>query len=201
MERENARKALLNKIKPTSKLDANTVWIGTVSELTGNKGLKYAIKAIKKLKKNIGNEWNGIFVIIGSGEDRVYLENLIEKKELEKDVFLTGFVEDAQKYLKAFDIFLLSSVKEGLPYVLLEAAQAGNAIISTRVGGVEEIIDDQENGILIYPKNKKEIAIALENYIKNPKKANLFGEKIQAKIKKEFTKEKMVKKTLDLYNK
>ncbi len=206
LEREEAREFLIKKVglnlenKKGGLSESPQIWIGTISELTRNKGLKYGVKAIKKLKENIGNKWNGVFMIIGSGEERGCLENLIREEGLEKDVFLAGFAEDAQRYLKAFDIFLLSSVKEGLPYVLLEAGQAGNAIISTEVGGIGEIIDDKENGILVRPKKKKDIARALETYIKNPEKVEKFGEKIQTKIEEKFSKEKMVKKTLELYS-
>ena len=197
LNRKEARKILSKKIKTKNK--ENIIWVGTISELTKNKGLKYAVKSIKKLKKLLGEKWDGIFVIIGSGEDRGYLENIIKEKKLEDNVYLTGFLEDAPKYLKAFDIFLLSSVKEGLPYVLLEAGLAKNAIISTKVGGVKEIIDDMKNGILIRPKSKKEIANALSFYIKNDDKQKEFGNKIREKILKEFSTKKMIEKTFNLY--
>ena len=177
------------------------MWVGTISELTRNKGLKYAIKAIKKLKKSLEHNWNGIFVIIGSGEDRGYLESIIQKKGLEKNVFFAGFVEDAPKYLKAFDVFLLSSVKEGLPYVLLESGLAENAIISTEVGGIAEIIDDMKNGLLIKSKSKKEIANALNFYIKNEDSRIEFGRKLKEKIQKKFNVNTMIEKTLKLYKK
>ncbi len=199
LDREEARNILLEKIgiKPENEI----MWVGTISELTRNKGLKYAIKAIKKLKKSLEHNWNGIFVIIGSGEDRGYLESIIQKKGLEKNVFFAGFVEDAPKYLKAFDVFLLSSVKEGLPYVLLESGLAENAIISTEVGGIAEIIDDMKNGLLIKSKSKKEIANALNFYIKNEDSRIEFGRKLKEKIQKKFNVNTMIEKTLKLYKK
>ena len=197
--REEARELLSEKIG--LKTEKEIMWVGTISELTKNKGLKYAIKAIKKLKKSLEHGWDGIFVIIGSGEDRGYLESIIQKRGLEKNVFFAGFIEDAPKYLKAFDVFLLSSVKEGLPYVLLESGLAENAVVATEVGGIKEIVDDMKNGILIRPKGKKEIANALAFYTKNENIQKEFGKKLREKIQKEFSTEKMVRKTFELYEK
>lgn len=198
LSKDEAQNLISKKIGFENK--KNILWIGTISELTKNKGLEYAINAINKLKKDL-NEWNGIFVIIGSnGEEKENIKNLIKGKKLEKNIFIAGFIENASKYLKAFDIFLLSSVKEGFPYALLEAGQSGNATVSTRVGGTGEIIDNLENGILIHPKREKEIANAIRFYMENPEKMALFGTKLESKIKLKFSIEKMVEKTFKLYN-
>lgn len=198
IEKTKARKFFVDKLKIENKNYNDLIWVGTISELTKNKGLGYAIKGIRDLKRSLHSQWNGIFIIVGSGEERGYLENLIEEYNLEKDVYLAGFV-DAKEYLKAFDIFLLSSVKEGLPYVLLESGLAGNTIISTDVGGTSEIIDNLDNGFLIRPKNPKEIMNAIRVYMENEEKMSAFGKKIQKKIEKDFSIEKMVSETTKLY--
>src|SRR3989344_292075 len=144
-DKDEAQEKILEKLKIKDSNLKDLIWVGTISELTKNKGLGYAIKGIKNLQESLHRNWNGIFVIIGSGEDRGYLENLIKQEGLENNVYLTGFIDDAKKYLKAFDIFLMSSVKEGFPYALLEAGLAGNAIICTDVGGTSEIVDNLES--------------------------------------------------------
>jgi glycosyltransferase involved in cell wall biosynthesis len=201
-----ARKFLLKKISnllvgKTKNIEIinDIMWVGTISELTKNKGLKYAIKSIYELQKSIDCNWDGIFVIIGDGEDKKYLQNTIKNLDLKKKVFFTGFIDNAQMYLKAFDIFLLSSVKEGLPYTLLEAGLAKNAVISTNVGGISEIIDDMKNGLLIRPKNEKEIMNALRYFMKEEKKIVDFGENLHKKILGKFSVEKMLEKTFGLY--
>ena len=201
LNQDDARKFLLKKIDsaPSTVNFEDCIWVGTISELTKNKGLKYAIEAIGRLKKSLGDDWDGVFIIIGSGEDRGYLENLIEKENLEKNVFLTGFIEDAKIYLKAFDIFLLSSVKEGFPFTLLEAGQAENTIISTRVGGTEEIIDNLKNGVIVRAKTEKEIANAIRFYLENKNEVADFGKKIKIKVMEEFSLEKMAWETLAVY--
>jgi len=198
LKQKEAREFLIKKIPV--EINKNTTWIGTISELTKNKGLEYTIKAIKIIKKNFGDDWNGIFIIIGGGEDKERLEEIIKKENLENNIFLIGFVENASQYLKAFDVFVLSSIKEGFPYALLEAGQAGNAIISTRVGGTEEIINNLENGILIHPKREKEIYNGINFYMTNKEKMSDFGKKLKIRVKNKFNLKKMIMETFKLYS-
>jgi len=104
--------------------------IVTIAELTPNKGLRYAIEAVALLKQR------GIHVsyfLIGDGEQRGVLEQLARERSVADRVHVLGFIPDAASYLRAFDVFLLPSVKEGTPYVLLEAASAGLPTIATSV--------------------------------------------------------------------
>ena len=198
----------------TSVNFSNNLIIGTIAELHRNKGLEYTIEAINKLKNQnweqslvsgtvLGNLSTGgqdlKFVIIGEGEERKNLENLIEKNNLENVIFLLGNIENADQYLKAFDIFILPSVKEGLPFVLLEAGSAGLPIIATKVGGIPEIIDDMKSGILAEPKHPQELANALEKIIHDGDLRKKFGENLQRKIKENFSFKKMFQKTLKIY--
>ena len=102
----------------------------TIAELTANKGLSYALRAFALLKER-GEVIH--YYIVGEGEERSRLEQTVRSLHIEDRVHFLGFIPDAAKYLKAFDVFLLPSVKEGMPYVLLEATLAGLAIITTTV--------------------------------------------------------------------
>ncbi|MDO8561829.1 MAG: glycosyltransferase [bacterium] len=104
--------------------------IVTIAELTPNKGIRYAIEAIALLKKR-GTDVS--YFVIGDGEERKILETLVQENGVADRVQFLGLVPDAANYLKAFDIFLLPSVKEGMPYVLLEAAAAGLPMVATDV--------------------------------------------------------------------
>lgn len=90
------------------------------------------------------------FVLFGWGDQKQFLHDLLHRSHLAHHVFLIEGVYDAARYLKAFDIFALPSLKEGLPYVLLEAKLAGVPIVATAVGGVPEIVDEA-TGILVLP--------------------------------------------------
>ncbi len=102
----------------------------TIAELTRNKGLSYALEAIAHLKKQ-GLDVS--YFIVGEGEDRADLIERVRELQVQDRVFFLGAIPSAATYLNAFDIFLLPSIKEGMPYVLLEAASAGLPIIATRV--------------------------------------------------------------------
>jgi glycosyltransferase involved in cell wall biosynthesis len=170
----------------------NKLWIGTISELHKNKGLEYVLSAILKINSDFA------FIIIGEGEERKNIENFIMKNDLENKVFLVGFMDNAGQYLKAFDIFTLTSIKEGLPYTVLEAGLAGLPVIASNVGGVPDIIDST-NGILVAKTKTGEIKRALDYMIENPKIAKEFGSKLQQKVEKEFSVEQMIEKTIELY--
>ena len=176
----------------------NKLWVGTIAELHKNKGLSYAIKAIALLPQDLRDQL--VYYIIGDGEGRAALEALIKEKKLEDTVFLIGYKDNAASLLPAFDIFLLPSEKEGLPYVLLEAGLAGVATISTNVGGIPEIIEDMKTGILVHPHNPDEIKTALSYLMTNKEKREQFGKLLHEKIKKEFSTNKMLEKTLEIYD-
>jgi glycosyltransferase involved in cell wall biosynthesis len=106
---------------------------GTIGELNANKNQIALIEEARK-KPDM------YVAIVGDGENRVSLRNKIDEYGLEKRVKLFGFMA-AESVLKGFDVFSLPSLKEGLPYVLLEAKAAGLPIVANRVGGVGEILD------------------------------------------------------------
>ena len=189
--------------KVKEKIKSEPLWIGTISELHKNKGLKYAIEAIGKLIKNENiniSHGNIIFIIMGEGEERKNLEEIIKNNNLEDSIFLIGNVENASSYLKAFDIFTLTSITEALPYAILEAGKAEVPIIASNVGGISEIIDDMRSGILLQPKKPKEISDAIEYFINYPDKKEIFSKLLKEKIDEEFSLDKMVSETIRVYN-
>ena len=189
------REALINRTngKVREHINSRTLWIGTISELHKNKGLDFIISVLENIKSNF------VFFIIGEGEERKNLEKLIKLKGLENKVFLVGFVDIANLYLKAFDIFTLTSRKEGLPYSILEAGGAGVCVIASNVGGIPDIIDNNRNGILITKGNVKEIQKNIEFLDANTHRRAELGKSLKQKIDKEFSMEDMLKKTMALY--
>lgn len=168
--------------------------IGTIAEMTKNKGLWYAVKAMKELKNR-----KLILFIVGDGEEREVIEGLIAKEGLEEKVVLFGFHDKAQSLLKIFDIFILPSLKEGVPYVLLEAGLAERPVIASRVGSIPEIITDGVTGILVPPRDVESLSQAIDNLAGNAPKRTLLGKALHDKIKTDFSKETMLAKTIALY--
>lgn len=109
---------------------------GTIGELNKNKNQQALIEEAR-------NNSAMYVAVVGEGEDRTMLENKIKEYGLESRVKLFGFVP-AREALKGFDTFALPSLKEGLPYVLLEAKLAGLPIEANRVGGAGEILDAKD---------------------------------------------------------
>ncbi len=199
LSKDLARESLLIKIfskKPDviDKISNKTIWIGTISELHKNKGLEYIIEAVSKLKENI------ILVIIGEGEERKKLEENIVKYGASNKIFILGKIENASSFLRAFDLFTLTSITEALPYVLLEAGKARVPVIASDVGGIPEIIENEKTGLLTKPKNVEDIKDKILNIIRTPQKANILATNLNKKINKDFKTENMVKSTFEVFN-
>jgi glycosyltransferase involved in cell wall biosynthesis len=168
--------------------------VGTIAELTNNKGLIYAIEGFALLK-----DTQTIFIIIGEGEERNKLEEAVASRDLGDIVFFAGAQDNARTYLKAFDFFILPSVKEGLPYAILEAGYAELPVIATHVGGIPEIITNLEDGLLISPRRPQEIKHALI-YVKNhPEDIKNFASNLHKKIHTFYNFDRMLRSTTDLY--
>ena len=191
-------KELLKLIKEyDTKLNTkNSFWVCTLSELHPVKGIYYAIEAIEILV-NRGHDIT--FIVFGEGDHRNALEKLILKKNLQKHVFLLGFVQNASSYLKAFDLFSMTSISEAFCYAILEAGKAGLPVIASRVGGIPEVIDDNFSGILVESKNSKSIANAMEQLLLDENKRVQFAKNLERKITEQFSFEQMLNGTLDVY--
>ncbi len=174
--------------------------IGTISELHKNKGLTFALEGLNSYIEQYPDK-KIAYIIIGDGEQRVELELLIQKLSHLKSehVVLAGHVHEAREYLQAFNLFLLSSVKEGLPFAILEAGQAGIPVISTSVGGIPEVIQNLENGILIPPRRPQEIKNALIYLDEHPKVKDVMIQKFKKKIEHTYNFEMIVVDIKKLY--
>ncbi|MDO8555228.1 MAG: glycosyltransferase family 4 protein [bacterium] len=197
LPRQKAREQLGNGV---SKLD---IWIGTIGEFTKNKGQEYLIDAVYKLNlptDEAGTKNNKLKTIItGWGGNELNLKHQISNLKLENEVFLINNLSPATPYLKAFDIFVLPSLKEGLPYTILEAGLAELPVIASNTGGIPEIIENGKSGFLIRPKNSDELASVLEKLINNELLRKDLATALRAKILEEFTFEKMLNSTLAAY--
>lgn len=195
LEKTQSREMLSEKY-PSLKNYMGDKWIGTIAELHSIKNLDVAIRAINEIQKE---STDLKYIIIGEGEKRKELEKLIKTHKLDNVVFLIGAITEAGKYLKAFDLFLLPSRSEGLPYVLLEAGLAKIPTIATNVGGIPEIISDKKTGLLVRPNNEKEPASAIKYYLENPSLMIEYANNLKNKVQIEFSIEQMIARTLKVY--
>lgn len=128
------------------------------SNLYPTKGISILIEAMTGLKSEAA------VAVFGEGELRPALEKQIARLKLGDTVKLAGFVDSAAKYLKGADVFVLPSVKEGLPYALLDAMDAEVPIVATAVGGVAEVLDR----VVVEPNNPGALAAGLKTQLKHP---------------------------------
>ena len=170
--------------------------IGTVAELTKNKGLIYLIDAIHKLSTA---NYQLQTIIIGEGEERKKLEKQITSFGLENTVYLSGFIPDASRYLRAFDLFISASLKEGLPYTLIEAMHAERPIIGTRVGGIPDLIEQEGTGIVVQPKDTNALAGAMQKFLDNEQLRHSFGKAGKKRAKNRFSFAAMLAYTIAIY--
>jgi L-malate glycosyltransferase len=175
--------------------------IGTIAELHPVKGLQYGIDAFALIRKEDPSLYeNLLWAIIGEGEYRSELERMIKEKKLENKIYLLGFKKDASKFMGAFDAFLLPSLSEAFGYVLLEAGFAKVPVITSKVGGIPEIIENDVTGILFMPKSAREISSSISKFLNNPEQCKTQAEIFSKKIGNDFTLEIMIKRTTDIYN-
>lgn len=186
--RDEARKKL--RVDPA----ADIIQVCTVAELTRNKNLLFAIRAIAEHNQNQDVKLH--YTIISDGEERQKITDYLYDNNI-TCVTLAGQVNDARRYLKAFDVFLLPSLKEGLPYALLEAAAAGLPLIASDVGGISEIITSPHNGLLIDPGIPQTLQQALLQITDAATRASLASGAYGHSSK--FTLNKMVDQTVAVY--
>lgn len=190
LPREEARLKLFERaLKDSAKIFNVEIVIGTVANFYPTKGLEYLVMAAEKFREDDSVS----FFIIGDGQEREKLKQLIEEKDLEKKVFLLGKIPEASRLMSGFDIFLLPSLKEGFPWSLLEAMAAKLPVIATKVGAIPEIIEDGKNGMLVEPARPEQLAGKIQDLINNNRLRQEIGIQAHQTVLFKFELDKMVK--------
>ena len=190
LPKEEARTTLITRYQIP---DTRYQIIGCVANFYKTKGLEHLIGAFARpgLPRRHGLK----LLVIGDGKLRPQLEAQIKKLGLENKIILAGRIPDAYKYLKAFDVFALPSLKEGFPWIILEAMAAELPIVATNVGAMPEIIENGEEGFVIEPKNSQVLAEKIKWLLEHPQEAKVMAIGAKAKLVKEFSLQKMVEET------
>lgn len=173
--------------------------VGTIAELTRNKGLTYLIRAAYRIRRQIPDT-NIKLIIVGGGEEETILRKKIEKLNLTDMVSLAGFIPDAGRLLPRFDIFVLPSLKEGLPYTIMDAFAAGVPVVATAVGGIPDLIDHKKTGILVKKKNHKSLAAGINYLARDAKRRAKIGACAQQALAEKFPLDTMINATIQCYD-
>ena len=158
----------LGRFQPASRADARQTLnlpegrpvVGTVGRLVPVKNQASLVDAVAELQRaGVG----ATLVIAGEGPEREALE--VRARQRGVDLRLLGYRPDVEQVLAALDVFVLSSVSEGLSNTILEAMASGAPVVATRVGGAEEMIDDGVSGILVPPSDPSALAAAIRRVL------------------------------------
>ena len=170
-------------------------WLVCVAELHPIKRHRILIEAMGELVKNYPALR---LILIGEGELKNTIEKQITDSNLTENVFILGKITEAARFLKAFDMFVLASKSESYGYVLHEAGLAGLPVVATNVGGIPDIITNNQSGLLIPPDNVSDLYIAIKKLLNEPNTAQSLASNLLDKMSTR-TIEKMIRVTEDLY--
>lgn len=165
----NTVKAFGSTAHPVQELcelkEQGCVLIGNVGRLSEQKGMSYFIEAAAEVYKDYPMSR---FIIVGDGEEKVHLKQLVEEKKLEGVVVFLGYREDIQNIMQQLDFVVLSSLWEGFPLTPIEAFSVKKTVIATAVDGTKEIVKDDVNGYLVRPRDIAALAEKMKYLISHP---------------------------------
>jgi glycosyltransferase involved in cell wall biosynthesis len=194
----------VGKIERLPRLDVHTeYWLPhgvpvlmNVGALVGHKGQKFLVEAMPHVLSQVPDAH---LVIFGEGELRVPLERQIKDSRLEKHVLLPGFREDVLQLMKSADLFVMSSVTEGLGSTVLDAMAMRLAVVGSRAGGIPEAVVHGETGLLVAPGEPRELAGAIVRLLKDPALRQQMGGAGYARVADQFGVGRLLEGTLQAY--
>ena len=169
----------------------------TAGRLSPEKGHTYLLDAIPRVIKR---NKHCIFALCGDGVCKHDLQMQAKRLGVEKQCLFLGFITNIIPLYTVMDLFVLPSLTEGLPNVLLESFAYAKPAIGTNVGGVPEVIADGINGLIVPSKNPIALADAIKLILDNPKKSHRMGLNGFEKVKKEFNFQSQSKQIENIYS-
>jgi L-malate glycosyltransferase len=170
--------------------------VGNIAALVPHKGQKYLVDAAALVVHELPE---ARFLLLGEGELRAALEHQIKQLHLAQHVVLAGFRADVLAVLKGLDLFVMSSVTEGLGTSLLDAMAAGRPIVATAAGGIPEVVVDGETGLLVPPRDAESLAAAILDMLRNGATRQRMADAGFARVRERFSVDRMVDQTLAVY--
>jgi glycosyltransferase involved in cell wall biosynthesis len=178
-------------------LPTRGVLIGSVGRLSKEKGFDILIKAIDAVRRNGVDAY---LAIAGEGDEYDSLACLIRSLGLEERCFLLGFCKDTLKLFQAFDVFALSSHREGLPNVILEAMALEVPIVATSVGSVSDVIGGNNPVSLVRPGDIQQMAESLTTMVKNSELRIQVAATGRQRVESHFSFSRRMERVAGVYN-
>lgn len=188
------------KLKEKKKelgIPLDAIVIGKVANFEPRKGYKYMVRAAGELNDQFEDL---LFLFVGDGWYRDQVEEMVSGSGLEDRIIFTGFRRDIAEVMATFDVFAFTSLWEGLPQVLVQAAAEGLPIVTFDVEGAKEVVQNGRNGYVVPSKDVGALVKKIAELVENDEKRISMGSKGPKQIGDEWTVERMQNKTKELYN-
>ncbi len=170
--------------------------IGNAAALAAHKGQRYLIDAMARVVRRVPD---ARLLIVGDGELREALQDQVHALGLERHVTLAGFRDDVPGLMRSFDLFVMSSVTEGLGSAILEAMACGLAVVATRAGGIPEVVEHEVTGLLVPTRDPDALADAIVTLLEDSERRAAMGAAGRRRVVAEFSVDALVRRTLDVY--
>jgi glycosyltransferase involved in cell wall biosynthesis len=177
-------------IEPDEKVVIN------VAHLAGHKGQQFLVRAIPRVVEKFPEVR---FFIVGKGELLAELKVLASSLGITRKLVFTGFRSDVGAFYKIADLFVMSSVQEGLGTAVLDALAEGKAVVATDCGGIPEIIRDGQTGRLVEPANPEALARGIIDALRHPELARQMANRGRRLVQNQFSIEAMAENNLAVY--
>ncbi len=177
-------------------LDNNDLLVGMIACFKPQKCPQDFIKLACLVKRSIPKVK---FILVGDGILRTKIERLISNSNLGENVILTGWRRDIPRVLSTFDVFVLTSLWEGLPITVLEAMAAGKVVIATDTGGIREVVNQGKTGFLVQPHDLEGLAKKLVSLLMENELRMRIGRLAKENLKDDFSVKNMINNTELLY--
>lgn len=177
-------------------VDNEDLVLGAVGRLSPEKGFHHLITAVHRLRSE------GLRVsllIAGEGDQKAELQKLIDELQLQSSVRLIGFLQDPRTLYRAIDVFVLSSLREGLPNVVLEAMASGRAVVTTRVNGIPRLVQNQENGVVVDADSVDTLHAGIRQLVVSEPDRQTFAEEGRRTVEEQFSFARRMEKMTAVY--
>ena len=177
-------------------IPADRYLIGSVGRLSVEKGYSFLIDAVDRLLKE---GYNISLLIIGEGNIRGDLEAQIERLGLQDRIHLAGYQSNTIELYRAMDLFVLASLREGMPNALLEAMAMEVPVVVTKVGGIPQVICDRENGLLVEPGDAQVLADAIREMVVHRDLSSTMARRARKTVEENYSFDRRMDKMVQVY--
>jgi len=178
------------EIRASYDISDDDIVIGTVGALIKRKRIADLIETLHKAASKTHCRLKCL--IVGEGPEKDNLLKMVGRKDLNGRVIFTGFQSDAISHINAMDIFIMTSEKEGLPRVILEAMLMAKPVVASHITGISELIADGDSGMLVPPGNTGKFAGSIIELIENPELRKTMGANARKQVIEKFSMTKYI---------